>query len=179
MSCAFAATSDFASRRRWPSLAKPTLSSIAIDFESEGEAAMRLLTEMMDTPRTAFPPRKCCFAAVVRRESTRFDAYGDARLRRGLEFIRLKACEGIVPNDVAKSMFVSLTLAKRLFCRKAGTTILAEIHTARLAKAKEMLARGTPPDIVAQDCGYSSVNDFRRVFKQRLGTTIRHWLKKP
>lgn len=158
---------------------KPTLSSIAIDWEREGEAAMRLLTEMLDAPRVAFPPRKCCFAAVVRRESTRFDAYGDARLRRGLEFIRLKACEGIVPNDVAKAMFVSLTLAKRLFRRKAGTTILAEIHAVRLAKAKEMLASGMLPDIVAQECGYGSVNDFRRVFKRRIGTTIRHWLKNP
>lgn len=156
---------------------RPTLSSIAQDLRAEGVAAMRLLSEMIDAPGKVFAPRECNSATVVHRESTRFDLYGDIRVNRGMEFIRLKACEGIVPNDVAKAMFVSLTVAKDLFRRKAGTTILTEIHAVRLAKAREMLANGIPPDIVAQECGYGSVNDFRRVFKRCSGTTIGKWLR--
>ena len=156
---------------------EPTLSSIAQDFKGEGVAAMRLLSEMMDAPGKVFAPRKCNSATVVHRESTRFDLYGDIRVNRGMEFIRLRACEGIVPNDVAKAMFVSLTVAKDLFRRKAGTTILTEIHTVRLARAREMLAHGIPSDIVAQECGYGSVNDFRRVFKRYSGITIGKWLR--
>ena len=159
--------------------AKPTLSSIAVDFESEGEAAMRLLDEMMSAPDKVFPPRKCAAAAVVRRESTRFAEirFRDGRLARAMEFIRRNACSGIGPDDVAKAMCVSRPMADLIFRRGLGSSMLSQIHAVRLEKAKAMLAGGTHPDIVAQECGYHSLNDFRRVFRHRVGATVGHWLK--
>jgi LacI family transcriptional regulator len=72
-------------------------------------------------------------------------------------------------------MGVSRALADRLFRSVVGHTILEEIHAVRLARAKELLSAGTQPDIVAAECGYASHDDFRRVFRRRVGTTARQW----
>ena len=64
----------------------------------------------------------------------------------------------------------------KLFRRACGHTILDEIHTVRLSRAKELLADGIAPDAVGARCGYASHDDFRRVFRTRLGTTIKSWL---
>lgn len=157
----------------------PTLSSIAQDFEGEGQAAATLLARMMDEPERTFPPVRWRAGSLVRRESTRFRSVSDreGRVARALEFIRLNACSGIGPDDVAKAMFASRSVAYDAFKKATGRTILDEIHAVRLAKAREMLSRGILPDIASQQCGYGSVNDFRRVFKRRTGMTIRRWLK--
>lgn len=159
--------------------ARPTLSSIAQDLEGEGHAAATLLARMLEEPDRTFPPVKWNAGSLVRRESTRFRSVSDrdGRVARALEFIRLNACSGIGPDDVAKAMFASRSVAYDAFTKATGSTILAEIHAVRLAKAREMLTRGILPDIVAQECGYGSVNDFRRVFKRRTGTTIRRWIR--
>ncbi len=155
----------------------PTLTSIPQNFEGEGATAAGLLGEMMETPGRRFPPRQCAAAHIVRRESTHFDSWRDERVAKGLEFIRQGACGGISPADVARAMCASRTLADASFRKALGHTILDEIHAVRIRTAQDMLARGVQPDIVAQNCGYASANDFRRVFKRRTGKTIRQWLK--
>ncbi len=155
----------------------PTLTSIPQNFEGEGATAAGLLGEMMDAPGRKFPPRQCAAARLVRRGSTHFDPWRDERVARGLEFIRQGACGGICPADVARAMGASRTLADASFRKALGHTILDEIHEVRIHTAQDMLERGVQPDIVALNCGYSSVNDFRRVFKRRTGRTIRRWLK--
>lgn len=155
----------------------PTLTSIPQNSEGEGATAAGLLAEKMDAPGRVFPPRRCAAAHVVSRESTHFDSWRDIRVAKGLEFIRQGACGGIGPADVARAMGASRTLADASFRKALGHTILDEIHEVRIHTAQDMLERGVQPDIVALNCGYSSVNDFRRVFKRRTGRTIRRWLK--
>lgn len=38
-----------------------------------------------------------------------------------------------------------------------------------------MLVEGRRADAVASACGYASVADFRRVFRKRVGETVRNW----
>ena len=78
-------------------------------------------------------------------------------------------------RDVVLSMCVCRTLADRLFRKVAGHSILNEIHSVRIERAKELMAAGKKPDLVAAECGYASYDDFRRVFRQRTGTTARKW----
>ena len=153
----------------------PTLSSIALDLRVEGRAAAGLLDNLMAAHGkkrlTSFVPAR----ASVLRASTRFAR--DRRVARALEYIRLNACtEKFSPRDVVREMGVSRTLADKLFRVILGQSILEEIHSVRLARAKELLAAGTAPDIVGAECGYSSHDDFRRVFRNRVGMTIRKWM---
>ncbi len=155
----------------------PTLSSIALDLRAEGRAAVELLDNLMSAhgkKRPARPTRFVPARTSVFRASTRFAR--DRRVAHALEFIRLNACtEKFSPRDVVREMGVSRTLADKLFRAVVGQTMLDEIHTVRLARAKELLAAGNAPDFVGAECGYSSHDDFRRVFRKRVGTTIRKW----
>ena len=156
----------------------PTLSSIALDLRAEGRAAVELLDILMAAhgkKRPARPRRFVPARASVLRASTRFAR--DRRVARALEFIRLNACtEKFSPRDVVREMGVSRTLADKLFRVILGQSILEEIHSVRLARAKELLATGTAPDVVGAECGYASHDDFRRVFRNRVGMTIRKWM---
>lgn len=153
----------------------PTLSSIALDFRAEGAAAAELVAALPcrgggAAPRVATVP----VSGIVRRASTRF--VRDRRVARALETIRLHACEpGFSPRRAISSMGVSRALAYLLFRKTAGHTMLDEIHAVRLARAKALLASGKAPDAAAAASGYASYDDFRRVFRKRVGTTVRKW----
>lgn len=153
----------------------PTLSSIVMDHTGEGRAATELLDAWMEAPRRAPPsPRTVPPLRVVRRASSR--APCDRRVARALEFIRLHAREdGFSPRAVVANMGVSRSLAFDLFRRVVGRTILDEIQSVRLECAKEQLAVGHRPDLVAADCGFASHDDFRRVFRKRCGMSVKAW----
>ena len=158
----------------------PTISSVRCDVEAGGEEAARLLAELMargkrSTGRKYSPPVATYGAKrLVRRSSSRL--FRDRRVDRAMECIRLNACEeGFGPRMVVRQMGVSSTIAYPLFHAAAGRTILDEIHAVRLAHAMELLANGVFPDLVASECGYASHADFRRVFRQRIGATVRQW----
>lgn len=153
----------------------PTLSSIAMNLRSEGRAAVELLAALMASPARTKPTRFVPARDAVPRASTRFAR--DRRVARALEFIRLHACtEKFGPRDVVREMGVSRALADRLFRAVANRSILEEIHAVRLARARELLSLGKPGDIVAAECGYASHDDFRRVFRAKMGMTARKWV---
>lgn len=157
----------------------PTISSVALDIEAGGETAARLLAERMRGPSPSGDrktPSVVTYGAerLVRRSSSRLTR--DRRVDRAFECIRLHACEeGFGPRKVVRQMGVSSTLAYPLFHAAAGRTILDEIHAVRLARAMDLLENGTFPYVVASQCGYASHADFRRVFRQRIGVTVRRW----
>jgi LacI family transcriptional regulator len=152
----------------------PTLSSISRNWQGEGSAAAELLEEWMLDPGRRPPSRAVSALHVVRRASTFFAA--DRRVARAMEFIRLHACdEDFGPRDVVREMGCSRTLADTLFRKVGGHSILDEIHGVRLARAKELLLLGKSADFVAAACGYASYDDFCRVFKRRVGSTVRKW----
>lgn len=154
----------------------PALASVAKDSPAECGEAVALLAELMaKRTRRMLVSRAVPVRGVVLRASSRFSR--DRRVARAQEFIRLRACrQGFGPRDVAGAMRLAHTQANVVFRAATGHTILDEIHTVRLARAKEMLSQGEPRmDVVASDCGYASDDDFRRVFRRRFGTTPRKW----
>lgn len=154
----------------------PTLTSIAPDYEGMGVAAVGLLAEMMDSPDRVFPMRACGGAELVRRESTRFENMRDWRVSRMLDAIRAHACDmKFSPREAVRDIGISRAQADHLFRTATGHTILAEIHAVRLTSAKELLAKGKRIQFVAFECGYSSDDDFRRVFRRHFGMTPRQW----
>ena len=154
----------------------PTLSSVAMDLPGQYAEAASLLAELMEGGTRGQVVRTIPVRGVVERASTRL--MRDGRVARAQEFIRLHACEeGFAVRDVVLSMCVCRTLADRLFRKVAGHSILYEIHSVRIERAKELMAAGKKPDLVAAECGYASYDDFRRVFRQRTGTTARKWAR--
>lgn len=153
-----------------------TISSVRPDNEQAGYRAAALLAEMVDGRGGSVASEVFGALGVVRRASSRLIRNADARVLKAVEFIRCHACEGVAPTDVVVAMGCSRRLADLRFRETMGHTILDEIHDVRLQHVKELLLRpsqdvGAIPDL----CGYSSLIDLRRVFKQRTGKTMREW----
>lgn len=152
---------------------EPTLSSISRDFENDGRAAVELLAGWMASRRR--PQSRATPALhVVRRASTFLAA--DRRIVKAIEFIRLNACNpGFSPRDVVGEMGLGRSQTDLLFRKVLGRSILDAIHDVRLARAKDLLRAGKTAAFVSDSCGFSSLVDFRRVFKHHVGVTVRAW----
>ena len=155
----------------------PTLSSVRPDNERCGWMAAELLDGLLSSnARLAARGRRFGVASFVRRESSFRQPSIDARVRRAIEFVRRNACAGVEPPQVIAEMGCSRSLANLRFRQATGHTILDEIHTVRLARVKELMLKPTLDVASIPDfCGYASLTDLRRVFKQRVGCTMRQF----
>lgn len=153
----------------------PTLTSIAMDHLHEGRAAAALLDQWMEEPDRPPPSVAIPPLFIERRASSRL--LRDRRVAKAQEFIRIHACEeGFAVTSAIREMRLGRAQAFAIFRAATGRTMLDEIHAVRIARAKELLLLGKPPDFVAAECGYASHADFRRVFRRRTGQTVRRWL---
>lgn len=161
--------------------AAPTLSSVRPDFRGCGEAAVKTLGLLMDTPgRPARRPTMAWYGAhgvTIRASTRRLRPDCDARVAAALEKIRREAADGIGADDVARSMGVSRRRAEMLF-RPTGRTIAAAICDARLDRVR-LLLETTPMPInrIAGECGFSSVVYLAGLFKRKFGMPMRDWRK--
>lgn len=154
----------------------PTLTSIEKDLFGAGQTSVEMLAESIRRGVPA-PSRTFGIVGLVRRASSRRVHSGDRRVRRALDYIRRHACEGAAPPDVVREMGVCRTLADRVFRKAVGHTILDEIHAVRLERVKALLLRRIATVAIPEQCGYHSVADLRRVFRQRMGCTLGKWVK--
>lgn len=153
---------------------RPTLSSVCRNLEGDGRAAAELLAEWMESPGRRPRPRATQALCVARRASSFF--LPDIRVARAMEFIRVHACEeGFAPPKVVRSMGLCRSQTDLLFRRVLGRSVLDAIHDARIVRAQDLLRAEKSASYVADTCGYGSLVDFRRVFKHRVGTTVRKW----
>lgn len=154
---------------------RPTLSSVHRNLVNAGFIAAETLEELMEAKNGSVPSRTFA-AGLVRRKSSCIVKGNDRRVAKAVEYIRCHACDGIGPRQVVREMGISRTLADQSFRTARGHTILDEIHAIRLGHVKDLLARDIAPSVIAGRCGYSSLVDLRRVFKARLGMTMREYV---
>ena len=155
----------------------PTISSVEQDFEGAGYRLAKLLA--MEMERNGSAPKVSAYGPLrlVKRGSTAMFPKDDPRVRRALEYIRLKATSGKVSvNDVAKAMGCSRRLATLRFREIAGRSITDEIQRVRIETAK-LLLRDTwrTIDSIIDLCGYASASYLKKTFKAHVGMTMRAW----
>ena len=166
----------------------PGITSAEPDFEGAGYRLAQMLAGEIERrranggkPRTGLPPiEKYGPKRLVRRGSTAAPTGANPRVRLALEYIRRHACEQNQRlDDVIAEMKCSRRLGTLIFKKETGRTILDEIHEHRFKKACELLAHTNLPiaTIVVQ-CGYSSDSFIKRMFRERVGMTMREWRKK-
>ncbi len=157
----------------------PTLTSVRPDFNELGFMAGRLLAEAMGNKPPAgrtviVPPLE-----IVRRGSSCHAKIYDRMVYSALEKIRLHACEGITPGEIAKDFDVTRRMAEIRFKAATGKTIGDEIIERRLSAACGYLAKSnTAIDTIANFCGWKSGIAFRKAFKSRFDATPTEWREK-
>ena len=156
---------------------RPTLSSIKLDFGQGGYICAEMLDRRIHDPRFTSAAAMFGPSFVTRRQSTRRIAQTDRRVASAVEFIRLKACDGIGTPEVAREMGLSRRMAEIVFRRHAGRTIRDEIQFARMERVESLLL---DPDrdisAIAAFCGWTSDSALRRLFRElHGGQSMREW----
>ena len=156
--------------------ARPTLSSVFLDYEHAGYRSFEVLSELIENPG-AGPIRETYRAlGLIRRGSTPAGIGTPPRVAKALAFIRQRACEGISAADVAKKMPGSRRLAEMDFRKATGRSILEEILRVRFERV-ELLLRDKSQQLgaIAAQCGWKTENALRTAFLKRYGKSMRDW----
>lgn len=155
----------------------PPLSSVELDFESQGYLAAKALQSLMNgkSIKDSIPVG---LKSIIRRSTTPAPSAGDSLVRRGTSYIRQHASEPITVKDVIRHLKVSRRLAEMRFREITNTTILSLLLEERLSVTKHALATSANPirDICRQ-CGWKSENYPKRLFIQKFGMSMSKWRK--
>lgn len=156
----------------------PPLTSVKPDFHKFGFAAARLLDDAMARKAGAAKSVVIPPVGVVRRASTMKTRVFNRTASEALEQIRLHACSGLTPKDVARPFNRSRRMAEIRFKAATGKTMGEAILEQRLSTACDHLRAGKASVCaIANFCGWKSDRAFRKAFVSRFGVSPRGWQK--
>ena len=156
----------------------PTLTSIQPDFMLAGELAARTLDDIIRRKKSNCNPIRLTFGPsdIIRRASTRTLPRYDPEVTAAMELIRRRACEGISATDVLTVFKCSRRMAEMRFRKITGRSILEEIQSVRLEKAKSLLTDSKMDmTAIASFCGFSAAKAFWKFFRQKTGVSPSQW----
>ena len=148
----------------------PTLSSADVDFYRSGQLTAELLDRIVRRKHRSFESATFGPTRIVRRASSR--PLEDHTIAIMIEHIRKNALRPLKAGDVTKLCKGSRRNAEKRFRKIVGHSIMEEIHSLRLAKAKSLLSSGNyQVSEIAGMCAYASESCFRKLFKSNTGVS--------
>lgn len=150
------------------------LSSVRLNFTQWGFEGAALLDKVMlgQAPEKNVPLIRP--VGVVSRQSTNIRLVPDEQVAKALRYIWDHLEHPLTVDEIAGNVGVSRATLGRLFRKHMRRTIIDEIASNRLEKARELLALGKlPVKEVAAACGFSTPNYFNNVFRKATGATPR------
>ena len=158
--------------------ARPQISSVRPDFETEGFQAAQALSRMMSGQTLRRTNPKIMASGITERASTCRLSPATALVNRGLEFIRLNAKRNITVSAVVAHLGVSRRLADLRFRQIENKSILEVITECRLEIVKRQLSETNASiAIITRNCGFPSANYLKELFRRRCGMTMRDYRK--
>lgn len=155
---------------------RPMLTSIQPDFELAGYQAAQMLDRLISGKTVHnyhFGVR-----ALIERDSTR-DLRGSGRIVSAAQrIIRERFRENLTSDAIAAELHVSTRLLQMRFKQITEHSVHEELVRNRLNAAEQMLV--TTSDtvrIIANSCGFQSIEHFHRLFRQRHGRSPQSWRK--
>ncbi len=156
----------------------PTLTSVRPSFAEEGRGAADLLAERFANSRLRGVVRTFSVHEITLRQSTRRISAKGGNIAAALEMIRRRAADGVTVGEVVKLMKCSRRSGEIHFKQYLRSSILDEIHSARIELAKKLISDGGAHiGGLHLRCGFSSPATFRRVFKSITGLSPQAFLK--
>lgn len=153
-------------------LANPALSSVAPNaFQSGFQAAEMLARLMRGSPPGEVDVRVEPLGVATRR-STDILAIPDKVVVSALQFIRLRACDGVKVGAVVRHSSSSRSQLEKKFRQFLGRSPQAEIRRVQVEKVRQLLAETIIPlKKIAELAGYEHVEYMSVVFKRLTGET--------
>src|SRR5258707_12520109 len=151
------------------------LSSVRHDLEGMAYEAAALLDRLIDGQSPPVTPKRITPKGVVTRKSTEILAVENPAVAHALGFIQTNfAKPNLSVDDVVTRGQLPRRSLERAFRAEFGRTILHEILRVRTNHAQKLLETTTQSITdIATSSGFTSVNHFYRVFRDRTGLTPR------
>ena len=157
----------------------PTLTSVHPAFADAGLAAANLLARRLANPKLKGVVKTFEAREITRRQSTRRITTKGGNIDLALEMIRRRAAEGVTVDEVVTIMGCSRRAAEIRFKHYLHSSILDEIHAARIELAKKIMSNESAKiGGLHLRCGFESPATFRRVFKSVTGLSPQAYQQK-
>lgn len=153
-------------------LSFPELSSLDLNPDLRARKVVELLGSLIrghTAPRdpVIIPPR-----CVIARRSSDIFAIDNKAVVRALRYVRDHATESISAKDVVADTNLPRRTLEAAFRKCLGRSILAEIHRARIDRARRLLEEtNATVESIAVDAGFKDLPRMNRLFRKKLGTT--------
>jgi LacI family transcriptional regulator len=155
------------------------LSSVDNNWDQAGYEGAKLLDQLMDGKRAPRKPVLIPPKGVVTRLSTNILAVPDLRVARAVRFIWEHYFEPIGTPEVAAAAGLNRRKLERDFRKYLGRTVNDEITQLRIERAKKMLLETSFKAYeVAEQCGFSSIVHFSKVFHRLTGRRPSHFRRR-
>jgi LacI family transcriptional regulator len=148
----------------------PALSSIAVSWQSLGEAAARLVQQGLrgtppDAQNVLIPPLE-----VVVRRSSDVLAIEDPLVAAAVRWIHANFSSRMTVPAVARAVRSARQRLERRFRKSLGRTVLEEVRRTRVEAARRLLSTTQLPLVeVARRCGFTTAALLSVAFRRELG----------
>jgi LacI family transcriptional regulator len=160
-------------------LADPPISSIALDTETAGHEAARLLDQLMKGGQMAGQEISVRPTHIVTRMSTDMLAVTDRDVGAAIRFIRRNPNRMIQVDDVVRATDVSRRVLEKRFKAVLRRSVYQEIRRVRVSYIIELLV-GSNMSIteIAVKAGFDGVEHVSRYFRKEAGVSLREYRKR-
>ena len=152
------------------------ISTVDTNLEELGYRGAALLDRLMNGGRPPAAPIRVPPLGLIARKSSDLFAIGHPGVAKSIRYIHEHCHEHIGVNDLAKVAAMSRSGLHRAFIEFAGRPPGAELHRARIERARRLLAESNEKiAVIAELCGYQSSNSFWVAFKHAVGISPRQF----
>jgi LacI family transcriptional regulator len=153
-------------------LVRPSLSSIIHPSQQIGQAAAKLIDQLMQGKKPHQRTYLIPSPGIASRTSTDVYQYGDQDVGDAMRFIREQAHQPITVQEILAKVPISRSRLERRFQEILGTTPLRQIQIAHIDRAKILLTHtDLPLSTIAERCGMRYSSQLSQLFKKITGMT--------
>ena len=156
--------------------AKPTLTSLELDYYACAESAITMLLALIADPALPHERRiaRVSTCRIIERGSTSVSRNRGNIVTRAREYIRVHACEGIGVPEVVDHLGVSRRLLEKLIREATGQTPLELIQSVKLDSCRHLLeTTNLPIAELLERSGYPLTANPGRVFRNAFGMSMK------
>jgi LacI family transcriptional regulator len=156
----------------------PPLTSIALNVESAGYEAAKLLDQLINNKKTDGQQIIVSPTHVVQRQSSDILAVNDAEVASAIRFIMGNAKNKILVNDIVKKSRISRRSLEQRFRKTIHRSIYDEIRQVRVEWISRLLIEtDLPISHITSFFNFTDVEHISRYFKKEKGIGLREFRK--
>ena len=159
-------------------ISDPPLTSIAMNVESAGYEAAKLLDNMIENKKTPGKQIIVSPSHIVQRQSTDILAVNDTDVSQAIQFIKKNARNRILVKDVVEVTSLNRRVLERRFKKNFHRSIYDEIQNVRVELiTKYLIETDLPISQVSSLFNFTDAEHISRYFKRKKGIGLREFRK--